>query len=358
MFKVPNFSKPPIEMEQFSGIMAFINQDDKSKEDIGVLGSNIEFTNRKTLALPTKSGTQEFSFNEWSFAQFAEMLKIPSKYLASCPVNGKGSQRDQIEARMSERLNQNHLIRLRRTHTEDNVFGVVRAVLPGDYSIFDNRHLVTAVKRAITEAGGSFKLELTNVHDPRSIEQSLHMRFLKDQQFDLDISDAKDPHKIGFHCFTSEIGDGDIRLDALVYRLVCKNGMMGFADSEVLRLRHKNFQTHEVTPQIQSGVLASVSLEAPIKDLLERKYNEPVADPETQLLLMGARMKVSDWVRDQAMTVLRAHRKPKYSRFDIMQSFTEAAQTLPFADRIKLEMNTGRSFLGGRRIRETSEDSN
>src|SRR4029077_955562 len=182
----------------------------------------------------------------------------------------------------------------------------------------------------------------------------------KENEFNLDAIDVNDPHKIGFHCLTSEVGDGDIRVDALVYRLLCKNGLLGWGDSEILRLRHKNLQTHEVNPQIQEAVLASVRQEDAIKDLLERKYSEPVGDPETALLLMGAKMKVSDWLKEQALGALRREKKSDYSRFDIMQAFTQAAQQLPFAERIKLEMSVGRSFLGGGRRRETvvAEDIN
>lgn len=92
-------ASPPKELSELSGILAYVNKDDSNKEDLNVRISELEFTNRKTLAVPTKDGTREYSFNEWSFDQLASMLKIPSKYLNTCPVFGKGSMKDQIEAR-------------------------------------------------------------------------------------------------------------------------------------------------------------------------------------------------------------------------------------------------------------------
>lgn len=349
MFRLPRTVKVAPHLDQFSGIWAFVNKDDENKQDLNLKGSQIEFTARKTLALPTPKGTFEYAFTPHSFEQFAKTLNIPAKYLGSCPITGRGSMQDQISARMDGLLNKSFLMRLRNTKTDDGLSGMVRAILPENYAVFDNRHLVQACQTAITQTGMKFSIQMTNVQDPRSIEQRIMMRFVQNQQFDVKApSGVGDPHQIGFHCLSSEVGDGDIRVDALVYRLLCTNGLMGWGDSEVLRQRHSGFMPHEMTPRFQEAVLASVRQEDAIKDLLERKYTELVGrDPTNALMLMAAKMRVSDYVKDTAVTVLQKNVKSEYTKFDIMQAFTETAQQLPLMDRIKLEMSVGRMMLGG-----------
>lgn len=350
--------------QDLDALMQFVNQDDSNKVDLQLTGAQMEFTDRKTLALPMPGGrgTQEFAFNAWSFDQLASMLKIPTKYLESCPIVGKGGMKDQIEARMGERAAKEHIVRLRMTETTEGVKGVIRAVLPGNYAFYDNRHMVPAVKQAIAELGGDFTLQLTNAQDPKSIERQMHMRFVRNTSFNFDEIKIDDPHGIGFHTTTSEVGDGEVRIDALVWRLVCKNGLMGWGDSEVLKLRHRNFQAHEVTPQIHEGVLSAARQEVAVKDMLQRKYDEKVLDPESTLLLLGAKMRTSDFIKDQALAVLRGNRKKSYSRFDIMQAYTQAAQSLSINDRVKLEMSVGHAVFGnvvtttGETVHDDGED--
>jgi hypothetical protein len=339
-------ASPNLAGSDLKGIWAFVNADDKNKSEKLVEASKLEFTNRKTLAIPTAEGTKEYSFTPYSFDQFSGMLKIPTKYLESCPVGGPGGMKAQIDLRLAERGNKEQLVRFRNTDTVEGVSGVIRAVLPGLFTPFDNRHLLTAVQRANQEAGGGFQLELTNAHDPRSMEQVFHLRFLRQTGFNFDGIGIDDPHRIGYHCFTSEVGYSDLVLNALVWRLVCKNGMMGFGDSEVLKIRHRNFASHEVTPRLQEGVLSAVRQEAAVKELLERKYTEPVRDFEGELLLLGAKTKVSDFIKERAVEIARTHKKEEYSRFDVMQAYTEAAQSLPIDDRVKLELTIGRAIFG------------
>jgi hypothetical protein len=112
---------------------------------------------------------------------------------------------------------------------------------------------------------------------------------------------------------------------------------------------------------MQEAVLAAVRQEAPVKDMLERKLGEPVSHPETELLLMGNKMKVSDFVRDTAGDVMRAEMRKghKATRFLLMQSFTQAAQTLSLPERLKIEEAVGRIALGNKqrgRVTDAADD--
>ncbi len=338
---------PPPAMSQLSGIMAWVNEDDRNKKDFEVKGGQIEFTPRKTLAIPTGSGTKEFSFTDYSFEQYAKMLKIPATYLESVPILGQGGMKAQVDMRMESKVGKNFLIRVREQDEQDGVAGLVRAILPGNHAVFDNRHLVTAVDRAMKELGDRFELQTTNAHDPKTAERALHMRLVRSQSFNLDEIEVDDPHKIGFHATTSEVGAADIDVNALLYRMVCRNGMMGWAEGNVLNAKHRNFQIHEMNPRIHEAIEASIRQEAAVKDLLMRSYGEEVEDPETQIKLLGQRMKIGEFVTERALDLFKTAGHPQATRFFVMQAFTQAAQEVPFAERTRVEEAVGKAFFGG-----------
>ena len=356
---VPKLTKPGKHMDSLDSLMLFVNADDKNKEDYLLKGSQFDFTDRKTLALKTPHGMEEFAFNPHAFGQLATMLSIPPKYLEGCKPFGKGGMKDQIESRMENRLAQDHLIRIRRTPLEGGVAGMIRAVLPGDYAAFDYHDLIPALRRAMTEVGEGFKLELANAQDPKSVETAIHLRFVRDIAFNFDELGIDDPHKMGFHCRVSEIGDGPISISALVWRLVCSNGMMGWGDSEVLKIQNRNLHKHEVHPQLTEAIFSSVRQEEPMREMLSRKYQEPVHDPENAIMMMGLRMKASDFLKEEALGILRRDmaNKAEVTRFDLMQAFTRVAHALPINDRVRLETAVGRHVFGTRSFNQDTTNA-
>ena len=345
---VPKLVRPAAHMDSLESLMRFINADDGNKEDYVVKGAEMQFTDRKTLAIKTKNGSEEFAFNPWSFGQLAGMCTIPTKYLENCKVTGRGSMQDQILSRMENRLAMDHLIRVRRTPLEGGVAGMIRAVLPGEYAAFDYHDLIPSLQRAMHEVGEGFKLEMSNAQDPKSVESSIHLRFVRDTGFNFDELGINDPHKMGFHTRISEIGDGPISISALVWRLVCSNGMMGWGDSEVLKIHNRNLHKHEVHPQLTEAIFSSVRQEEPMREMLSRKYQEVVTDPEHAIEMMGMRMKASDFVREEALGILKRDtvNKTEVTRYDLMQAFTRVAHALPINDRTKLETAVGRFAFG------------
>ena len=360
----PVLKKAAPSMSDLAGLMAFVNADDKNKLDVICKGSEVTFTDRKTLALKTKDGTEEFAFTAHSFDQMAGMLKIPTKYLEACKVTGKGGMQDQIEAKMEQRLANDHLIRLRRTPLEGGVSGLIRAFLPGDYTAFDYRDMLPTLHKAMLEVGEPFKLELSNATDPKSIEQKMHLRFVKEASFNFDDLEIDDPHKIGFHCGISEIGEGPISVNTIIYRLVCKNGATGWNESEVLKIQNRHLQKHEVLPQMSEAIFAAVRQEEPLKALLSQKYCEIVPNPEISLLLMAAKMKVGDHVKDAALKIMAQEAAGKaVTKFDLMQAFTRCAHGLSIEERVKLETAVGKYMFGsGKAVKDapiiTVDESN
>lgn len=344
----------PKTISDLNGLWKFINDDDTTKSDFLVKGEQIEFTSRKTIAIPVGGGrTEEFAFSTWSFRQFARTLKIPNNYLSSCPIVGRGGMKDQIEMRMEHKKSNDFLIRVRRQgESIEGVSGVMRAFLPGNYTPFDNRHLLQSVTRAMRELSSTYDMEATNVVDPKSLDHGMHLRFLNRQTFA--VATEEEVHAMGFHCSTSEIGSFEITVAGLIMRMICSNGMMGWgADTETLRLRHRDFQLHEVYPQIHEGILSTQRQEGPIRELLERTMEQVVTNPDDRIFVWGKQMRFSEEMIKAALDLFHADHPEQATKFSIMQAFTAAARTLPIHERVEAEITIGGFFSGAKVKRGT-----
>jgi hypothetical protein len=143
-------------------------------------------------------------------------------------------------------------------------------------------------------------------------------------------------------------------VDALVYRLVCKNGMMGWGDAEVLHERHRNFTVPEMTPRIVEAIHASLRQKDAVADLLSRSMGEPITDAEKEINAIATRMRATDALRERVLETFKLESRGAeggITRFHVAQAFTRAAQELPLQDRLDLETRVGRVMFGGQAIR-------
>jgi hypothetical protein len=230
-------------------------------------------------------------------------------------------------------------------------------VLGGSFQPYDNRHLIADVMRGVKEIGDDYQLVATNAHDPRRLEESLHLRMVRKQAFNLPNLPAHvdDPHQSGFHVSTSEIGACDLSLSTLIWRLICTNGLMGWGDAEVVRVKHRNFAIHEIGPRIMEGMLISTRQEASVADMLSRTYSEPVSDPHFEIINMGRRMKAPDAFVERTIELYRNNHVAQPTRYFVMQAFTEAARQAPLHERTKLEEMVGKAFFTTSRSRTRDE---
>jgi hypothetical protein len=335
--------------DSLKSIWGFINADDANKNDYSVNGSQIEFTARRTLAVPTGEGTKEYSFTHVSLERFCSLLDIPAKFFESCPVTGRGSQQDLVNQRLDSRQSESFMVRVRETDTEDGIAGPVRTVLKGNYAQFDNRHMLAAVERAITQNGGTYELLSHNADNPKSLDRGLYLRIVQGDRFDL--ADLNDPHQIGFQAVTCETGHlGHLEVNSLIHRLVCRNGMMGWAESSVLRRPFRDFRPHEVMAQMQEAVLSAVRQRDAIQEMLLATIHTPVNDPVGYLgNVLARRLRLPDSFGELAQAALATSVKElpegSVSRFHVIQAITRAAASLPIEERAKIESKVGAVFF-------------
>jgi len=349
----------PVTLKQLEGIWAFVNADDANKRDVVLTANQLEFTDRKTLALPSSTGTKEYGFSDHGFDGLATLLDIPSKYLSKCPVTGRGGMKDQIEMRLESNDTRSFLVRIRETEEDNKVHGTIRAVLPGTHVAFDNRHLLQAVERALKGGEGThWTIMGSNITSPKEVERELNLRLVRKAMFQpLQGLDIDDPHQSGFHARTSEIGLGNISVQSLVYRLLCTNGLMGMdSRGETFRSRFDKMP-HEANPLIQEAIMASTRQEEAVADIFQRAYAEEVAEPTTSIFMLGRQKRLPEPLIERAVELFANENQP-HNRYGMLQAYTSAAKEYPLAERAKLEETIGAAFFqgsGGRSRRRHAE---
>ena len=162
-----------------------------------------------TLHLSLEGNTYGFGIGELAHQQIATRLNIPWRYYAKM----KSYAPDLLDQNVNRWFNQNPERRMIRV-----LDGKVRAFLSDRYRRLDNLELCAAVLPVIQEMPGS-QVESCEV-TPTHLYIKVVNRRVKAEVKVGDVVQA------GFVVSNSEVGLGSLRVEPLVFRLVCKNGLI------------------------------------------------------------------------------------------------------------------------------------
>ena len=162
-----------------------------------------------TLRLSLDRHDYSFTVGELAHHQIASRLNIPFRYYAKMQKDAP----DLLDQNVNRWLNQNPERRMIRI-----LDGNVRAFLSDRYRRLDNLELCAAVLPVINEMKGS-AIESCDV-TPTHLYLKVVNRRLKAEVRVGDVVQA------GFVVSNSEVGLGSLRVEPLIFRLVCKNGLI------------------------------------------------------------------------------------------------------------------------------------
>ena len=152
---------------------------------------------------------ETFATTEHTHGQIAQRLSIPTKYY----------RRMQAESPQLLAQNVNHWF---QANPEPRMIrtleGNARAFLSNRYRRVDNMAIAETVLPVIGEFGEGLKIASIGLTDSR-----LYIKVVN-ERMQLDVK-VGDPVQAGVIVSNSEIGLGSIRIEPLVFRLICTNGM-------------------------------------------------------------------------------------------------------------------------------------
>jgi hypothetical protein len=161
------------------------------------------------LTVGTGRGKEEYLVSEVAHRQLAERLQIPFKYY-------ERMQQDYpvlLDQNINGWLLKNYERRMLRT-----MDGSVRAFLSDRYRRLDNLELADSVLPVIAEMEGADVIS-AEVTETRMFIKVIN-KTLKAEVTTGDVVQA------GFVISNSEVGLGAVRVEPLIYRLVCRNGLV------------------------------------------------------------------------------------------------------------------------------------
>lgn len=186
----------------------------QAKKDYAMDTRNLSVTDAATLRFTVKGAGIELAPTRLCLQQIGNRVGIPSKYM----------ERMQTEAPQLLAQNVNHWFKnapeKRMVRTLQNGSNIARAFLSDSYRPLDNFDLVNAVLPHVLDAGCDVKsAELT--------ETRLYIQAVTPHiKADIKSANVGDTLYAGVTISNSEVGCGALRVEPLIYKLGCKNGMI------------------------------------------------------------------------------------------------------------------------------------
>jgi len=312
-----------------------VHQDDQNKWDATVPCRQV-CLHQGRLVFPHAADTgfeQGLSLSPWALGQLCQKLGIPAAYVRRCPpalqdanVN-YWNQSDEV-GRQFEKSDtdpdQAWLLRARG--------GTLRGVLSSRYAKLDNAALLDVLLPLLV--GTRYQVGLVQL-----TAESFHLR-LVDPTIARDVLPG-DRLLVGVHIANSEVGLRAVTVDAIVYRLVCSNGLVRRVNSKsLLRQRHLHVSEPRFAELLAQAVQEAVTVAAGFIEQMVAAIRTPVPDPERATTLLGQAWSLSQATQEQVRFALLAE-KPEGSLYALSNALTLVAQRLNPDERFHLETLTG-----------------
>lgn len=327
-----------------------IHADDAHKWDMLLERDQVRFANGR-LRLPRSFGSEiedsvaaaamakGLKLTPWATSQMCQRLGIPSAYFRRCSpslqdaqVNHWLYQTSEDGALESVEVSQKWLLRAKGDQ--------VRGILSDRYSRLNNRDVLHSLMPLVTEA--SFEVDWFAV-----TEESLHLR-LFDPRLSREVLPG-DRVMAGLHIGNSEVGKRAVTVDALVYRLVCQNGLVRLVKGKsLLHHRHVGLSIGELNSGLGAAIRDALMESSGFMERLEQATREPVLEMDGVIATIAIDGGLSQKTVELVKAALRAEKTSQQETlFGLVNALTHTAQRLSPDERYALETLAGRILEGG-----------
>lgn len=203
-----------------------LERQSEAKKDFITSTSALEMTERGEIALDGDTH-HEFPVTDHAHSQIAARLDIPAKYYKRMQHEAP----ELLAANVNQWFHSKPERRMIRT-----LDGQARAFLSDRYRRLDNFDLAQAVLPILVEMGEGIQIVSTELTDTRMYIKVINERLELEVQ-------RGDVVKAGIVISNSEIGMGSLKVEPLIYRLACTNGMIAQDHSQ--KRYHVGRNAHE-----------------------------------------------------------------------------------------------------------------
>lgn len=322
-------------MSKLQAIMNKVITFESQKEDVDT--RNIHVSENGTFTI---DGVPDFNADAKTISQVCGFF-VPgggSSYIQKCPPHLMAQNLNHWIGEKSNKKGDPFFV---RTRTDEKGNRVLRAVLSARYTEMDN---VTLLQRAlpVIESQG-FEAESFSLTD-----HNMHLRLTGQKTMTVNRK-VGDLVKAGLHISNSETGSGSVKLMALLYRLVCTNGMvtadqMGgfrrshigsnsemlrFINEQILQVEQNAFSLVNALQQAHQDIFRLETAKQLVQYITDKygwtnKFNELVYQ---NLLVESNQVDEVNLLEDRGIL----------NKFRLIQAVTHSAKTLKGDDRLVIE---------------------
>jgi hypothetical protein len=312
-----------------------VASDDAGKHDYLVPVKEIALQHGRLFLPGADDDGMGFALTAWATAQACGKLGIPVGYFNRCPTELQDAQfnhwRQQEETLRKIAASAEAKDAAKWTVRVKNA--MVRGVLSARYDKLDNRQLLDALLPVVSRSGGRFQVSLVEM-----TQESFHLR-LVDPRISRDVLPG-DRLLVGIHLANSEVGFRAVTVDAVVWRLVCQNGLVRrVAGKSLLRQRHIHVADARFIPLLEEAIAQATILAAGFIEQMALAVKTPVPDPEKAIAYLGQMWGLTKQTQEYILLALLGEPKTgmQDTLYGLVNAVTNAAQRLSIDDRFQLE---------------------
>ena len=285
------------------------------RHDLQMQDGNLSFGGREQPLVP--SG--------WATSQLCFRLGIPAPYFRKCPHDLQDEQANYWLEHGSQKPDETWLLRAK----DENL----RAVLSDRYSPLDNATLLDELRMLLPD---SYRVDWFGLQD-----ESLHLRVVDPTRTRELLPD--DALTVGIHLVNSEVGLRSVTVDAMVFRLVCTNGLIRLVKGKsLLRQRHLHVSHHRFVGALGEAIDNALKESEGFLNQLAATTQTPVPDISEVMDKIAEKWNLSDETQESAKLALRQENASQQeSLYGLVNAYTSAAQRLPDSGRYDLEVLAG-----------------
>ncbi len=214
----------------------------------------------------------------------------------------------------------------------------IRAVLSDDFTAYDNKHLIAALSSV-----------LAGLQD-KGTSHAIRRHYLDDQSLWIDVTFPRVSRpdlgglEGGIRIGNSEVGVRSVICHALVWRMVCANGLMAWGKGQELfkKVHRGRFEPEQVSENLAVAISDSLESADDLLDKIAASVSEAVSDIEAVIERIVKRRSLSQTFAAAMVGVMIS--EPDYygSLFGLVNAMTQSAKIYSGDRRVQIEQEAAR----------------
>lgn len=283
---------------------------------------------------------RECSFSKFALSQFGSKIGVPANYLEKCVNNGRPEIAQYNVNAWLDGFNKPLFI---REYQDENGNDTIRGVLSDRYAICDTPDIIDGIDRVLDLE--RFKIKGSFVAPDR-----FHLRVAERTKMKVSGEDLFG----GLSIDSSDVGRSTLRVNFLVYKQICTNGLIvSKGSTQLFKQKHIGItadafklgleEGFEMFPKICASVEKSIEKTRNCSNMFNFSYED---DEQLADLVKGIQKQTSlSPVMSRNVVDIMNSGRYEDNRWGYINALTEVAQMLTLEKRINLEDYAGRLLV-------------